>query len=291
MILVLGGNGYLATEFGAFFTKNEIPHRVISRKDFDYASRPGLEEMLSECQPTFLINAAGYTGIPNVDASESNKSRCLLANTALPALLAEACAQRQLPWGHLSTGCIYSGRRPDGSGFTEKDPPNFSFRHNNCSFYSGTKALAEEILAGFDNVYIWRFRRPFNHLAHPRNYLSKVLSYERQLETENSITWLDDFLKACWTCIRDRPKPGIYNIVNPGIIKTSEILALLESHGLSQKPFSFFQSEEEFYSSYRTPRSECILDSSKIISHGIPLTEVHDSIDWCLKNWKKNGCG
>jgi hypothetical protein len=45
-------------------------------------------------------------------------------------------------WKSGSSGCIYTGSRPDGSGFTEENPPNFNFRQNNCSFYSGTKALA-----------------------------------------------------------------------------------------------------------------------------------------------------
>jgi len=51
-------------------------------------------------------------------------------------------------------GCIFTGAHPDGSGFSEEDAPNFDFRHNNCSFYSGSKALGEEILRGAESCYI-----------------------------------------------------------------------------------------------------------------------------------------
>ncbi len=43
---------------------------------------------------------------------------------------------------------LHRRRGPDGGGFREDDAPNFSFRTNHCSFYSGTKALGEEVLAG-----------------------------------------------------------------------------------------------------------------------------------------------
>ncbi len=72
---------------------------------------------------------------------------------------------------------FFTGTRPDGRGFTENDSPNFSFRTNNCSFYSGTKALGEECLQDAENTYIWRLRIPFNHVDSPRNYLSKLLNY------------------------------------------------------------------------------------------------------------------
>ena len=35
----------------------------------------------------------------------------------------QACEAANVPWGHVSSGCIYTGSRPDGSGFTEEDAP------------------------------------------------------------------------------------------------------------------------------------------------------------------------
>jgi dTDP-4-dehydrorhamnose reductase len=86
--------------------------------------------------------------MPNVDACESAKYESLHGNAVLPGIIREVCEDLKIPWGHVSSGCIYSGRRADGEGWTEDDEPNFSFRSPPCSFYSGTKALGEEVLRG-----------------------------------------------------------------------------------------------------------------------------------------------
>ena len=54
----------------------------------------------------------------------------------------------------------------------------FLFVRPPCSFYSGTKALGEEVLEGAENCFVWRLRIPFNHEPSPRNYLQKLLNYE-----------------------------------------------------------------------------------------------------------------
>ncbi len=100
---------------------------------------------------TFVINAAGFAGKPTVDACEIARADTLEGNAVFPLRVAEACAQAGIPWGHVSSGCVYQGSKGVDAagqtiGFREEDAPNFSFRQNNCSFYSGTKALGEEIL-------------------------------------------------------------------------------------------------------------------------------------------------
>ena len=154
MIFLLGGSGYVGSAYQALLTRKGLPFRNVRRADFDYTDRTALTELLRREKPAFLINAAGYTGKPNVDACELHKSECLMGNGVLPGIIANACTAAGVPWGHVSSGCIYTGARPDGSGFTELDPPNFTFRTNNCSFYSGTKALGEEVLAGRPDVQV-----------------------------------------------------------------------------------------------------------------------------------------
>ena len=82
-------------------------------------------------------------------------------------------------------------------GFTETDTPNFSFRDGPCSFYSGTKALGEEAIAGIGQSYIWRLRIPFDEFDNARNYLSKVQRYSKVYDNVNSISHRADFVKAC----------------------------------------------------------------------------------------------
>ena len=143
MIYLLGGSGYVGKAYQAILSRKGIAFRNIRRVDLDYTRLEILSEALRKDRPEFLINAAGYTGKPNVDACEIHKAECLYGNAVLPGTIAEACNQAGIPWGHVSSGCIYSGSRPDGSGFKEEDTPNFTFRTNHCSFYSGCKALGD----------------------------------------------------------------------------------------------------------------------------------------------------
>jgi len=284
MVIVLGGSGYVGSPIVRSLELQGIRVQSLSRKRINYFLKESLHEAISGA--TFLINAAGYTGRPNVDACEQYKTDCLLANTVLPGMLREVCDDAGLPWIHISSGCIYTGTRPDGLGFRETDLPNFCFRTNNCSFYSGTKALGEELLEGAEHCYVLRLRIPFDQRDHERNYLSKLLRYERLLEAENSLSSLEEFVASCLHCINTRPDPGIYNVVNSGAVKTSDVVAKLMVHGICRREIRYFPSEDVFLrEAAKTPRSNCILDNTKALAAGFPLSSVDEALDRSLAEW------
>ncbi len=288
MIYLLGGSGYVGSAYQALLQRKNIPFRNLRRADFDYTQTAALTELLRREKPAFLINAAGYTGKPNVDACELHKAECLFGNAVLPGRIAEACTAAGVPWGHVSSGCIYTGARPDGTGFTETDTPNFTFRTNNCSFYSGTKALGEETLAGRPDVYVWRLRIPFDHVDSPRNYLTKLMRYQRLLEAANSISQLHEFVAATFACWEKRVPFGFYNITNPGQVTTREVVDLIRQSGVCTKEFTFFKDETEFMNlAAKTPRSNCVMNSTKLAATGIRMTEVHEAIARDLSNWQR----
>ncbi len=288
MIYLLGGSGYVGGAYQALFKRRGLAFRSLRRVDVDYADAGTLRAALQRDRPEFLINAAGYTGKPNVDACELHKAECLLGNAVLPGIVAQACAEAGVPWGHVSSGCIYSGDGPGPNGFTELDPPNFTFRSGPCSFYSGTKGLGEEVLAGSPNAFVWRLRIPFDGVDNPRNYLSKLMRYSRLLEATNSISELDEFVEATLACWTKRVPFGTYNVTNPGRVTTREVVDLIRRSGVSTKEFSFFSDEAEFMrTAAKTPRSNCVLDPSKLEATGIRLTPVRDAIERDLRAWKK----
>lgn len=287
MILLLGHTGYVGSAFARLLEEKGLSFRGISRSEVNYYDRAELATLIKTQKATFLINAAGFTGKPNVDACEVQKAETLLGNAVLPGIIREVCEDLKLPWGHVSSGCIYSGRRPDGKGFTEADPPNFSFRTNNCSFYSGAKALGEEVLEGSDHCYIWRLRIPFDNIDNPRNYLTKLLRYDRLLEAENSISHLEDFVTACLACHEKQVPFGTYNVTNPGAVTTRQVVQLIKRHLVSDRVFKFFESEDDFMQkAAKTPRSNCVLGSSKLLHAGIEMRPVEQAIIDSLKNWK-----
>jgi dTDP-4-dehydrorhamnose reductase len=278
MILLLGKNGYVGKKFIQSCSRS-LQLISISRLDIDYYDPKILSDYLISHKIKFLVNSAGCTGKPNVDACETAKYECLQGNAVLPGIIREVCEDLKIPWGHVSSGCIYSGRRPDGGGWREDDEPNFSFRSPPCSFYSGTKALGEEVLEGAENCYVWRLRIPFNHEPSPRNYLQKLLNYENLLEAENSVSHLEEFCQKCIECFTKDVEPGIYNMTNPGSITTSQVTQWMIEEGLTQKKFNFFKTEEEFMEkAAKTPRSNCVLDSTKAEKSGIGMRPVEEAM-------------
>jgi dTDP-4-dehydrorhamnose reductase len=279
----------------------------------DYGSFQGLLALLRDVKPDFLVNCAGYTGKPNVDTCELAKADTLVGNTLLPQTIAHACAAVGVPWGHVSSGCIYSGAKvleaggtvrvekdmtrpemrvlaeeyPDRiQGFTEEDVPNFSFRDGPCSFYSGTKALGEEAIKGIGTSYVWRLRIPFDEVDGPRNYLSKVQRYSKVYDNLNSISHREDFAKACLDLWQVGAPAGIYNVTNPGWVTTRKVVERLERILKPSKRFEFWESDEEFYRvAAKTPRSNCVMDCTKLMRVGVVVRPVEEALEVAMRNW------
>lgn len=309
MIVLLGASGYFGQAFEQELARRNWPYRPVSRKQVDYPRFGSLLQLLRDAKASFVINAAGFTGRPNVDACETARAETLSGNTLLPATIAHACATLSIPWGHLSSGCIYSGAfvqgrlEPDLSrpslkelaesspeffrGFSEMDEPNFSFRCPPCSFYSGSKALAEEAIAGIGESFVWRIRLPFDHLDNPRNYISKLLRYPKLYDNVNSLSHRLDVVKACLDLWELRAPFGIYNVTNPGFVTTRQVAALIQKFLRPARPFAFWASDAEFYQhAAKAPRSNCILDVSKLLGTGISLRSGQEALVDALQQWK-----
>ena len=284
--LLLGATGYVGTEFVRQIRQRGDRLSTLSHRKVNLYDPITLRQAVANIRPDCLINCAGYTGKPNVDACETDKANCLAGNAVLPGVIGQVCQDLGVPWGHVSSGCIYTGKHSDGSGFKESDPPNFTFRQDNCSFYSGTKALGEEVLSDHENCYVWRLRIPFSNIDSPRNYLSKLQRYDHLLEAENSLSHLAEFVAACLDCFAKTIPFGIYNLTNPGSVQTSQVVQWIQDAGICKKEFRFFESEDEFMQlAAKTPRSNCVLDSSKAVAAGLRLTPIRDSIFQALETW------
>jgi dTDP-4-dehydrorhamnose reductase len=313
MILLLGASGYIGEAFTRELTRRGTKFHGLSRKEVDYSRFENLWKYLKDQRPEFVINAAGYTGKPNVDACEIARADTLQGNTLLPLTIAEACAAAGTPWGHVSSGCIYSGAKVtvDGQvhvekdmtradlkaiveknraaihGFTEADAPNFSFRDQPCSFYSGTKALGEEAIIGTGQSYIWRLRIPFDEYDNSRNYLSKVQRYPKVYDNVNAISHRADFVSACLDTWKLRAPFGIYNVTNPGWVTTRQVIKAIERVLKPARKFEFWQDDEEFYRvAAKTPRSNCVLEVDKLLKAGVKVRPVEEAIEASLKNWQ-----
>lgn len=283
MILLIGSTGYIGTEFKKQLDISNIKYLCLSYKGL---TKTNLIKFIKNNNIKYIINCAAFVGKPNIEACEKQKNQTISGNIILPILLKEVAEESEITLCHISTGCLYNGESPNPNGWSEDDTPNFSFDFNNCSFYTGTKVMAEEVVKQYQKSYIWRIRLPYENVHNERNYISKVINYNILITERNSISHKEEFVKACIDSIKLEIPFGIYNITNSGSISAVDIVNKLTKTIMPDKKSKFLTMDEFYKTISSMPRSNCIIDNSKILSMGIKLSNVNDSIDSCLSNWK-----
>jgi len=282
--LVFGSTGYVGSEF-----IKQLEHQGEAAPSYkEFKTFRIILDYLHYIKPNVVVNAAGYTGKPNVDACETQKDQCYFGNVLFPVWLAQACDLLSIPFAHVSSGCIYNGY---DKVYTENDESDFSFKQNNCSFYSGTKAEAELLLREFPQAYIWRLRIPFNKEHSPRNYLTKMLNYNKILNLDNSISHKEEFVSTCLKTITNNIPYGIYNVTNEGYINAKRVFELFALHRPEFKELinskTFYTDVEEFMKDAVAPRSNCVLNTDKLFSHGLRMRHAEDVVTECIIKYGK----
>ena len=289
MYIILGKNGYIAESIVKELKSLDLPHVALSRTDVNYTNKCDFDlyvlnnfhRNVLEGEDIVIVNCAGYIGKPNVDACELAKADCIEGNVLFPAMLSQLCADRGYQYVHISSGCIYDGY---SKHFTEEDASNFDFQ--NGSFYSGTKALAEKVvIQNNPSGYIFRLRIPFDEYSCPRNYLTKLLTYDTLLDAENSLSHRGDFAKYSIQLIEQNVPKGIYNITNKGSVTTKDVVELIKQYNLSNKDFKFFDNLESFGKEIVAPRSNCVLDTTKIEKY-IKIRTAQQALEEAISKYK-----
>jgi dTDP-4-dehydrorhamnose reductase len=239
-MITLIGHGYVGKHIACELEKQELDYKWISHKDIIQKS-------------DVIINAAGYTGFPNVDACEIHKQETIDGNVIWPVQL--ELDNINTPIVHISSGCVYTGYDKE---YTEEDEPNFNF--NNGSFYSGSKSLGQKMLESFmSKSYLLRIRMPFGDYEDPKNFLTKMKRYDKLISYDNSLSYMPDVARFTVACATGNIPKGVYNVCNPGYSNAHEIVDMM---GIDKQ----FFTEQEFKNSIVAPRSNCILDTNKMNS-------------------------
>ena len=245
----------------------------------DITDKKAVEEILDFVKPDVVINTAGKTGRPNIDWCEDHKLETVSSNILGPLVLLETCMKRNIFLVHLSSGCIFDGTAPHPGGFTEKDEPR------PVSFYSRTKARADAVLKDFP-VLILRLRMPIDKEFGSRNLITKLASYPKIIDVENSMTIVEDLLYATKSLI-EKKKTGVFNVVNPGPVLHSEIMEWYKKFVNPKHKYELIKADElQTMGLAKTGRSNCILDTSKLESEGIKLPDAKTRIQEFLREHK-----
>ena len=167
-ILVIGRTGQLAQSLKAMGRSDVI---CIGRPEGDLADPARLADLMARARPRLVLNAGGFT---KVDPAESQAAEAFALNRDGPAALARLCASAGIPLIHISTDCVFDGRKPEP--YTAEDSPN------PLSVYGRSKLEGEEAVAVHcRNHLIVRVSWMFSE--HADNFVRAMLKLAGQRET------------------------------------------------------------------------------------------------------------
>ena len=135
-----------------------------------------------------------------MDACEQQRTATFEANTLLPQKIACVCLATNTPWGHVSSGCIYSGAKvfDNGAvrivrdlnapgvrelfdaqperffGFTNPRSRTSHFAGSLAASAAGPRPWLRRPCGISARCYVWRQRIPFGAKDEPANLLSKL---------------------------------------------------------------------------------------------------------------------
>lgn len=241
-VLVVG-TGWTGKKVYDEFLKRNINVTICSHSD--------VFSMLENFKFDWVVNCAGVTGKPNVDACELDKKNTIEGNAIFPILLYQACQKLNIRMAHFSSGCIYMGDITD----VNADPNYFG------SIYSVSKGVSDIYLK--DKAQVYRIRMPFTGVDEQKNYLSKVMKYATNGKLidfgQNSLTDLDEAVSVACGLIQSDAPNGPYNLVNSGSIGMHELVDMM---GLTPEWFT----PEEFRKATVADRSTCTIPSYEEMS-------------------------
>lgn len=127
-ILVTGASGLLGLNFCLhYFRQHELTGVVNSHPlpgapfpvlQVDLSKRGEFARLVDQNEPGLVLNCAA---LANIDECESLPELSWQINAELPREMARVCADRGVPFVHLSTDAVFDGERGD---YSEEDMPN-----------------------------------------------------------------------------------------------------------------------------------------------------------------------
>jgi dTDP-glucose 4,6-dehydratase len=292
-VLVYGSNGWIGNQFVKILEDKKINYiKGLSRVDNN-------EKLIKEIEfvnPTHIVSFIGRTHgkindkiYPTIDylEQEGKLVENIRDNLYSPLLLGFICKEKNIHLTYLGTGCIFKFDKthPFGkevNGFNESSNPNFF-----GSSYSIVKGFTDRIMHLFNNsVLNLRIRMPITGEKNPRNFITKITTYEKICSVPNSMTVLSELL-PCVLEMMNNKKTGTINLTNPGLISHNEILEMYKEIVNPYFKWKNFTQEEQ-RKILAADRSNNFLDTTKLISMFPNIKNIKDSIRDCLIEYKNS---
>jgi dTDP-glucose 4,6-dehydratase len=292
-VLIYGHGGWIGKQFLEILKKNNIDFFCgFSRIDDE---KEVIQEIIN-INPTHVIAFIGRTHgkisdkiYSTIDYLEQKGKlfENIRDNLFSPIFLAEICKNKNIHFTYLGTGCIftYDENHPyekEINGFSESSMPNFY-----GSSYSIVKGFTDRLIKLYNDTALnLRIRMPITSEKNPRNFITKITSYEKICSISNSMTVLPELLPFVLDMMKNNDV-GTINLTNPGLISHNEILKMYkEIVDPSFKWGNFTQEEQRTI--LDSERSNNYLDTTKLESLYPQVKNIKDSVRDCLINYKIN---
>lgn len=203
-ILVFGKTGQVATEL-----QRHANVVALGREDADLSDPKSCAATIAASDADVVVNAAAYTA---VDKAEDEEALATLINGDAPTAIARACADKGIPFVHISTDYVF-----DGTGQTPWAPQDPT---GPLGAYGRSKLAGEiGILAAGGAAVILRTSWVFS--AHGNNFVKTMLRLGKDREALSVVadqiggpTAAVDIAKACLSIanqLREDKTSGIYH--------------------------------------------------------------------------------
>ncbi len=215
-ILQFGKTGQVATAVQAA-AAGRVDVIALSRADCDLENPEAVRAVILAADCDLVLNTAAFT---HVDPAEARPDEAFAVNATAPGAMAAACAERDLPFVHLSTDAVFNGLtdRP----YVETDQPR------PINVYGRSKLAGEQAVLAHPKAVVLRISWVFSRYG--RSYVSFMLCLAREREvlkivadqhgTPTDGEALADFLIATaprWAAApADDPAFGLFHFANAG---------------------------------------------------------------------------
>ena len=294
LVYIVGHKGWIGQQFINYFQKNNISYTF--SQDGIRAESDELCNEIKNNIVTHVLCCSGrthgsigdkkYTTIDYLQHPETLQQN-LNDNLYVPLKLAQFCEKQSIHFTYIGTGCIYT-YQDEKRTFSEEDNPNF-FGSN----YSIVKGMTNNLIRNMNCLHL-RIRMPITSEKHPRNFITKILNYEKICSIPNSMSVLDELIPIASHMMIENIK-GTFNFTNPGVIEHNEILQMYKDEVDNCYTWKNFSIEEQD-SILLSKRSNNHLDTSKLESVVINLKEkypylifnnIHNAVISCIKQLNK----
>ena len=247
-----------------------VPFTVINK---DLTRKKAIEDIFDNSRPELVINCAAMA---NVDQCERFQKEAEVINSEVPGRIAQLCADRSIPFVHISTDAVFDGKKGNYSEEDETNP---------LSIYAKTKLEGEKrVLESNQNALIARVNFFGFSITGKRSlaefFLSNLLM-EKKIHGFTDIffspLYVRDLIKILFAMI-EKHLTGIFHVASCDFLSKYEFGILISKQfDLKESLISPVSYKKGGLPAKRSPN--LVLNINKLQKSGIQVPEVASGIE------------